>query len=452
MIQRSEVHATPPSPLQGLNALGFSRGVLFVVAMVLLVAASGCTSLLSPISGVPAHRLPPELLTKPKNDLVPVDISRLRQPPSPNYLLDADDILGIYIEGVLGDPEQPPPVNIPEGGDTPPSIGYPIPVREDGTLSLPLIPAISVRGLTMTQVEHLIRDAYTVQRQILPPGGDRIIVTLMRKRTYQIIVVREDGVKNQGGGQGGQLNPFAFTQAGRGEVVDLEAYKNDVLHALAETGGLPGLDAKNEVKILRSSLANQQQRDAFVQEYYSNPPLDNCLCIPPIPEDPAVLRIPLRLPPGQIPQFDPNDIILHDGDIVYIESRDREVFYTGGLLGGGVFQLPRDYDLDVIGAMAIAGQGIGQTQGRGGGGIGGGLAQGLGGAPPGQLFILRKTPCGDQLTIAVDLNRAMQSPQARPLVEAGDILILRYKPEEEAVNFALGTFFTFGIRELFRND
>ena len=29
------------------------------------------------------------------------------------------------------------------------------------------------------------------------------------------------------------------------------------------------------------------------------------------------------------------DIILHDGDIVFIESRDTEVFFTGGLLGGG---------------------------------------------------------------------------------------------------------------------
>jgi len=52
----------------------------------------------------------------------------------------------------------------------------------------------------------------------------------------------------------------------------------------------------------------------------------------------------------------------------------------------------------------------------------------------------------------VDLNRAVRDPSARPLIQAGDILILRYKPEEEALNFSLGTFFTFGIRELFRGN
>ncbi len=74
-----------------------------------------------------------------------------------------------------------------------------------------------------------------------------------------------------------------------------------------------------------------------------------CLCPPPLPDDPAILKIPLRLPPGVIPSFRPDDVILKDGDVVYIESRDAEVFYTGGLLPGGEYQIPRDYDLDVLG-------------------------------------------------------------------------------------------------------
>ena len=85
-----------------------------------------------------------------------------------------------------------------------------------------------------------------------------------------------------------------------------------------------------------------------------------------------------------------------------------------------------------------------------GGAIGGMGLVNLGGVPPGQLFILRKTPCNGQITIAVDLNRAVRSPDHRPLVQPGDILILRYKPQEEIVNFSLVAFFTFGIAELFR--
>ena len=417
-----------------------------VLATVLCLCSSGCTSLLSPVSGVPAHRLPSEFLAQPKNNLVNVDISRLRQQPPREYLIDADDVLGIYIEGILGNADEPPPVSLGEpGSDLPPSIGYPIPVREDGTLSLPLIPPLRVRGLTVTQVETLIQRAYTIDRQLLRKGQDRIIVTIMKQRTYRVVVMRQDGGLNRQTGEG-------TTEAStRGEALDLPAYKNDVMHALAATGGLPAQDAKNEIQILRSSLIDQEDRDAFIQRWFSAELPDPCLCRPPLPHDPAILRIPLRLPPGATPQFKPEDIILEDGDIVLIENREREVFYTGGLLVGGEYALPRDYDLDVVGAMAMVKQGVGnpQIQGAGGSqGLGGFNVASIGGAAPSRLFILRKTPCDGQITIAVDLNRATRDPSARPLVQAGDVLLLQYKPLEEALNFGIGTFFTFGVSQL----
>jgi hypothetical protein len=244
-------------------------------------------------------------------------------------------------------------------------------------------------------------------------------------------------------------------------VIELPAYQNDVLHALAQTGGLPGMDAKNEIKILRGRLIDAERRDRFVREFYQIQPHDPCLCLPPIPEDPAIIRIPLRLPPGLTPRFQPTDIILEKGDIVLIEGREREVFYTGGLLGGGEYQLPRDYDLDVITALSLVGTGVASQGGNGFGGGGmGGLAGGYGGGygvgnwrvPAGQLFILRKTPCGDQIIIDVDLNRAIRDPRSRPLIQAGDILVLQYRPIEDVVNFAIPTFFTFGIAELLRQS
>ena len=400
---------------------------------------------MSPISGVPAHRLPAQFHAPPKNNLVAVDISRLRQPPPREYLVDANDILGIYIETVLGAADEPPPVHMPDSGsDLPPSIGFPIPVRENGTISLPLVPPIQVRGMTLPQIESVIRGAYTLDQRILPAGKDRIIVTMMRKRRYRVVVMRQDG----GVGDG------ETELSTRGQTVELVAYKNDVLNALAETGGLPGFSAKNEVKILKASRMDPERRDEFVRGFYSMPIADTCLCRPPLPEDPAIIKIPLRLPPGVVPQFRPEDVTLEDGDLVYIEGREREVFYTGGLMPGGEHELPRDYDLDVLGAMAIAGQGIASPTGAGGAGGGGGIGGGaglVGGVPPGQLYIVRETPCGQQITIAVDLARAINSPAARPLVQPGDILVLQHKPEEEILNFGLGTFFVYGIRELFQN-
>jgi hypothetical protein len=238
-------------------------------------------------------------------------------------------------------------------------------------------------------------------------------------------------------------------------MVKLKAYQNDVLNALIESGGLPGVNARNEVKVLRASRADQRRRDEFVQQfyqqYYCNP--DPCGCPPPLPEDPSVLKIPMRLPPGVIPNFRAEDIILEDGDIVYIESRDAEVFYTGGLLPGGEFKIPRDYDLDVVAAMALTGGGISSPQQRGGGGGGGmgGMGQLFGGVPPGMLYVLRKTPCNGQITIEIDLAKANVDPRERILVQPGDILILRFKPSEEILNFGLGTFFTFGIQYALRS-
>ncbi|WP_442506966.1 polysaccharide biosynthesis/export family protein [Novipirellula sp. SH528] len=447
-------------PLQAKKrALRVLRSFTTVAAAGLFCTAfSGCSSLTQPINGVPANRLPPQFFAEPKNDLVPVDISLLSLEPPRDYQLAGGDILGVYIEGVLpfnppNAPPEPPPVNFPDAQSTlPPSIGYPIAVQDDGTLALPLIEPLKVEGLTLEQVREAIRDAY-IDSEILRPEKARPIVTIIKERTYDIIVVREDGndmLKQNN--IGADFIRGTSDRSASGAMVKLPAYQNDVLHALVETGGLPGLNAKNEVRVLRASLADQRKRAQFLQQFYAQQraaKLNPCACPPELPEDPSILRIPLRVKPGVVPDITAKDIELKNGDIVYIESRETEVFYTGGLLPGGEHSLPRDYDLDILGAMAIAGQGVGSTASRGGGsaiGVGS-----VGGVPPGRVYILRKTRCDGQVAIEVDLAKAINDPRQRPLIQAGDTIILQYKCEEELLNFGLGSFFTFGITELFRN-
>ena len=153
-------------------------------------------------------------------------------------------------------------------------------------------------------------------------------------------------------------------------------------------------------------------------------------------------------PPGVVPQLKPADVILEDGDIVYIETRETEVFYTGGLLPGGEFQLPRDYDLDVLGAISIAGGSIGAGTARAGGQGSFGPQQ-FSQLPPGKIYILRKTRCNGQVAIEVSLSGAINDPRQRPLIQPGDIVILRYSCAEESLNLGLSTFFTYGIAQLF---
>ncbi|MFG0287808.1 MAG: polysaccharide biosynthesis/export family protein [Rhodopirellula sp. JB044] len=428
------------------------------LALAIVASFTGCSTLTQPINGIPAHRLSPDFFPPPKNDLVPVDIALLSLEPPRDYQLGPDDILGVYIEGVLpfnppNAPPEPPPVNFPEENSTlPPSIGYPIAVQDDGTLALPLIEPLQVEGLTLEQVREKIRQSY-IENDILRAEKARPIVTLIKERTFDVIVVREDASSGLAGG-GGDHTLRGSEKAASGGLLKLPAYKNDVLHALVETGGLPGLTAKNEVLVLRASEADKRKRADFLRKYWAQQRVamsDPCYCPPELPEDPSILRIPLRVRPGVIPNIAESDITLQDGDIVYIENRETEVFYTGGLLPGGEHLLPRDYDLDVLGAMALAGQGVGSTAGRsGGGGFGG--ASSVGGVPPGMLYILRKTPCNGQIAIEVDLAKAVNDPRSRPLVQPGDTLILQYKCEEELLNFGLGTFFTYGIQELLRDN
>lgn len=432
-----------------------------LAVMLLSVGATGCTSLTQPINGIPASRLPPQFFAEEKNNLVPIDISMLGQEPPRQYVLDKGDVLGIYIDRVLPFTEPDsvpvmPPVNFPTDKSTlPPSTGFPFTVLEDGTISLPLLRPLKVKGLTLDQTRDLIRKSY-VEAKILMEDGNQFVspvVTQIRKREYNVVVIRQDmGAIGSGQGQSGRGGVQGADQSARGNVVKLPAYENDVLHALMETGGLPGINAKNEVKVYRSSKADQAARQAFVRQYAEMVAAhcDPCSCPPPMPDDPTATRIPMRLPVGVLPSLAPEDVLLEDGDIVMVESRDNEFFYTGGLLPGGQWPLPRDYDLDVVGAMALAGGGIASSNRGGGGGLLGG-AQGLGGVPPGRIYILRRTPCKGQIAIEVDLAKAINNPGARPIVQPGDTLILQYRPIEEALNFGLGSFFTYGIQQILQN-
>lgn len=416
---------------------------------------TGCTSVLSPIETIPANRVPIQFLAEPQTQKTNIDPSRLRQNNPRNYILDSGDVLGVFVEGVLGAVDEAPPIQVPgPNSDLPPGIGYPVPIREDGTLSLPIVSPIPVKGLTIQQAEQLITRAYRESDTPVLRQG-RIIVTLLRERTHRVFVVRSDNTFFQNAnfraqtGRGGRGVSDRSDSSGRGFVLNLPVYKNDLLNALTQTGGIPGVNAKSEIRILRGNRVQIAERDAKVREFYrtNSPEQFPYGVIPTVPDESSVVKIQTRLRPGEIPSFSPEDIVLRDGDIVYVDSRETEVYYTGGLLGGGEFLLPRDFDLDVLGAVSLAGT----TVGVNGGGVSGGLGGSVRGVPPTELIVLRKLPGNRQIAIRVDLNEAINDPRSRMLVAPGDTLILRYKPQEELANFALGTFFTFGVRQLFRN-
>ena len=456
------------------NKLKSPKSLLLVMAL-LSLWVTGCTQVVAPIDAIPAARVPNELLVQPTNNTRSLDFTRLRRPAEREYKIDKGDVLGIFIDGVLGNTNESPPIQLQSAeSDLPPAIGYPYPVRDNGTLPLPLISPIYVTGMTIAEAEAAIKRAYadagvlkkvedkpeitdetdpTETKKAVPADISevRTIVTLMKRRTYRVVVIRQDNFAERST-RSNELTIQKGTSQALSSVLQLEEGKNDVLQALSLSGGLPGFRAKNEVKIYRGgSEKNYAEKDRKVLEHYQAYFMncDPCFIPPEFQAEEDAILIPLRLGPGEVPQFKQQDVILNDGDIVVVESREREVFYTGGLLGGGEYPLLRDYDIDVLTAMSIAKQGYGALQDRngGGGGRGGQMRE----IPPGQLIVLRELPGNKQIAIEVDLTKAINDPRSRILVAPGDKLILRHKSIEEILNFGASTFFTFGIAELFRN-
>lgn len=392
-----------------------------------IIGSVGCMAVSSSHHAVPANRLDPSIFSCPKESLAPLPFAALGQPKPEEHVIGAGDTLAIYVFGVFPPGEDETPVQNrtqavnqryypPYGAEVGPSTGLPIRVTDNGTVDLPLVDPIALEGLTISQAVEKIRMLY-VEAGVVQRGRERITVGLITPRVKRIIVLREDTPST----------PVAITSAslnkeihrGSGEVIDLPIYENDVLHALASTGGLPGTDAKRELWVIRNNgladyrYINAEQLNLMVQQDLGGTEIQN------------VIRIPLVGCPDQPIPFRTEDVVLQDGDVVFVPRRN-EYFVTGGLLPGARIPLPRDEDIDVLEAIAMASGSVGGPLGQSGTVLSGGNVGNL--KEPTRVLILRKLPDGRQLAIRVDLDRAMQDEKERILIQNEDVVMLHFKP------------------------
>ena len=281
-----------------------SRLTLFAPCLVSLLFAIGFTSAQSPKST--------ELIAKQTVDSqISAHQLRIEQPEF--YILDSGDVLGVFIDKVFGKKVGLPPVNLPNNQQRAPSIGYPIKVDEKGQISLPRIKNIDVRGKTIAEVEELVKRAYFEGEKPILKKGARVIVTLTQERRFKVFVIRADqeSEKDATGKEGTK---------GRGFVIEMPAYSNDVLNALSTTGGLPNFDHAN-VRVLRGNELTTQQRENFetgfnsVTEGSSEFPFGLVAA-----NSSAIRSIPIRSSSGKKPSVDRSDIELNTGDIVYVDN------------------------------------------------------------------------------------------------------------------------------------
>lgn len=106
------------------------------------------------------------------------------------------------------------------------------------------------------------------------------------------------------------------------------------------------------------------------------------------------------------------------------------------MLISGQYPLPRDYDLDVVQAIAVV-RGPLISGGQNTNNLSGSTQNGgLGQPNPTLVSVVRRTPDGGQVTIIVNLNRALQDPRERILIQPNDLIVLQNTPGE-----ALGSYF-----------
>jgi hypothetical protein len=148
--------------------------------------------------------------------------------------------------------------------------------------------------------------------------------------------------------------------------------------------------------------------------------------------------IPLRFDCGAPLPFSREDIVLNDGDVVFVEKRIEAHFYTGGLLNAGKIPLPRDEDIDIMEAIALSNTGVGGLSGQIAVGQQGQFSNGPGNiCPPTRARVIRKISDCQQVVIDVDLRRAIEHADERLLIQPDDFILLHYRPHELATNVAL---------------
>ena len=128
---------TTPHRATWRSTPGDARRLPVVLTLLLLSTLTGCAAL-RPLDGVPARYLPEELRGCSREDAQMIDLSLLRRSEPGQHVIDAGDVLAVYVENVLGRRDQPP-INQSLDNTLPPTLGYPVMVQDDGTLSLPLI-------------------------------------------------------------------------------------------------------------------------------------------------------------------------------------------------------------------------------------------------------------------------------------------------------------------------
>jgi len=406
------------------------RSLIRILAATLFFGpVAGCWAPLTS-NGIPASSLPDHFRIPKRTAGAPLNLSMLTIDPPEDYYLSAGDLLANTVHGLHEDAKEEKPIEAQ--------------VMASGEVQLPLAGAVHVGGKNLLDAQVAIKDAYE-DGYLKSPS---INVALIAKSSVSVLVL------------GDVVSPGTHI---------LPKYENDVGHALAAAGGLSE-DAADTIEIHTHRSRHNMVHSTYAEancvpmDIWAGSSYETEFSAAPI-EEPfpsgvsrgdghatapgSIRKIALR---GQLNGYvNPDDVVLQSGDVVVVPSRRHEVFFVVGRLSqtntvrftignrerelGVGFILPREREIDVVTAVAMAGY-IDPIE------------------SPTTVTVHRTMPDGRPLLVTVDLIAARYDPRETILVEAGDIIYLN--PDKEwyfrrLMDKILGDLILLPYGESFRN-
>lgn len=404
---------------------------------VVLLGLVGCYApMKSP--GVPAASLPDHYRMPMRTASEPLNFGQLVASPPGQYLLGPGDQLNVLIPD-LDDEQHTQSLNVI--------------VQENGVISLPRAGVLPIGNLTVLQAQERVNQHLVTQNVLQNP---RATLSLISRGTIKVMVlgeVREPGVYELPRHENDIAHAISVAGGFTDQADDLIEVHRKFHHStasqfptqapqwgipaprnLAPQPVLPGVPI-NQVNYERPARGRYHSSQTASYSLQPTPPVRRTghhyapRVSQPSPQFPAygphiatappIERIPLRGATGWM--LTEQQRLLNSGDVVKIPTRKAEVFYVVGPLSeinrvrfnvgdrdreiGNGFLLPKDREMDVITAVAMAGY-IDPIN------------------SPTTVTLHRTEPDGQTLLIRVDLIAARHNPAENVLVHPGDIIYL----------------------------
>lgn len=340
------------------SARGSGR-VPWQVGLGLLVAAmvGGCAE-----KGYRAATLPAQFRAVSRTNQEEIQLSRLGNYSSSSEQIDRGDVLEVTM---LSDYRAMLPATMP------------VRVGEDGTANIPLVGPVPVAGLELADAERAIASAAQVRQIFQNP---HITVTMKKPRMNRVMVL------------GAVESPGSY---------ELPRSSSTLLAALVASGGLSD-EAGPEVEIRHADPS------------------------PPVPP-PTTLAAGAIVQPAAYAQPVPGGRVtrvnlvtagseggdaglVDDGDVVLVHQRDVKPVYVIGLVQKpGAYELPKNQDIRLLDALAMAGERKMQLADK--------------------VYVIRQIEGREQpLVVEVSVQTAKRDGRENLLLQPGDVISVEETP------------------------